>query len=246
MPLKCKIGSKWEGKYGNLEVLSYESKHKVLVRFIETGHVKFTQSANVMNGKVKDPYYKNIFGVGCVGMSNTSNPDGSIKKSYHSWRGILRRCYDEKSFIKNPTYRGVTVCEDWLCFENYEKWYDKYAREGFHVDKDFTVIGCKIYSPLTCEFIPAKINSIIGKKDITNKKLPTGVSYHTRDKIYNSKCWDGDKLVHLGDYYCPEQAREVYLDYKTNLVREVAEYYYQVGDISEVIRDNLYNFDFSD
>lgn len=237
--IRCKPDTVWEGKYGSMKVLEYTNKKRILIEFLATGHIKYTDSRSIIGGMAKDPYHKNIFNVGCAGLATTSEDDKSIKKSYHSWRGILRRCYDEKSWVKNPTYKDVKVCEEWLCFEVYEIWYNTNVVVGYHVDKDFTVVGCKLYSPETCVFIPPHINAIIGKKKITSKLLPVGVSHHSRDKIYNAKCWDGERLVHLGDFCCPEAASVVYVDFKTIQIQKAAVEAFDAGQITEVIYNNL-------
>lgn len=243
MPLKCKVGSTWEGKYGCFEILEYNSKNDVIVKFLDTGYIKATQSSSVLKGTVKDPYFKNIFGVGCVGETPTS-VNGEVKASYHTWRDMIRRCYEAETMLRNPAYVGVTVCDDWLCFANYEKWYDLHYIPTYQVDKDLTILGNRIYCPDACCFIPQRINCIIGAKSYSNKPLPTGVSFHKRDKIYNAKCWDGERLIHLGDFTCVEEACKIYVDFKTTLVRKIAHQYYTSGVITKTVYDNLYNFKF--
>lgn len=40
-----------------------------------------------------------------------------------------------------------------------ENW--KPHMEGWHLDKDILLKGNKVYSPETCAFVPAKINSLL-------------------------------------------------------------------------------------
>lgn len=243
MPLKYKKGSVYRGKYGDFEIIEYNSKQDIVVMFLNTGYIKSTQSSSILKGTVKDPYFKNIFDVGCVGETTTSL-DGVVKTSYHTWRDMIRRCYDTFTILKNPAYVGVTVCEDWLCFSNYELWYDINYIPNFQIDKDLTIIGNRVYRPEACCFLPRRLNCIIGAKSYSGKVLPTGVSLHKRDGVFNAKCWDGYRLVHLGDFSCANDAQEAYIVYKTNLVRSVADEYYKDGIINKVVYNNLCKFIF--
>ena len=47
----------------------------------------------------------------------------SNTRIYHTWRGMKRRCYDEK--IKEYKYygaRGIKVCDSWMDFEHFYEW----------------------------------------------------------------------------------------------------------------------------
>ena len=247
---KFLVGSTWEGKYGNFSILEYVGKSntlsitraKIKVKFEATGFVKWTDTKGVTGGTVKDPFFPNVMGIGYKGLADSSDSNGKVKSSYHRWYDMLDRCYTKEGLAYNPTYIDCYVCEEWLCYANYEKWFDFNYKEDCEVDKDFKVVGNKVYSPETCVFIPQRINCLIGKKKVKGKTLPTGVSYHTRDKVYNSKCWDGTRLVHLGDFYCPDEAREAYIDYKTNLIRSIVIVAYEEGTINKTVYDNLYNW----
>ncbi len=239
------IGSKWSGKYGDLLVKEYHNKHKILVQFLISGFEKYTNASAIRNGNVKDPYFPTVATVGCIG-NTTASVGGKVKTSYHTWRGMICRCYEYNK--RSQTYFGkVKVCKDWWCFENYEKWYDEYYIEGFQVDKDLTVIGAKIYSPETCCFIPNRINCIMGKKDYNTVRkhigLPVGVSYHTRDDKYTAQCFDGDKLQHFGYHDTPESAFAAYKLFKELTIRSVAKEYYKSGDINGVVYNNLINYE---
>ena len=120
---KFAVGSRWGGKYGDLVIVEYSLFKKVKVKFIKTGHEKYTNAAAIRNGTVKDPYFPSVSLVGCIG-NTTSSVNGKVKHSYHTWRGMICRCYEYSK--SSQTYFGkVEVCKDWWCFENYEKWYDE-------------------------------------------------------------------------------------------------------------------------
>lgn len=244
MPRKLLCGVVYPNKYGSFEVVEYKSKKEVTIKFCATGSVKKTNSVACLKGRVKDLYFPSVVGVGFIG-NTTSSLDGKVKNSYHVWRGMLRRCYQDTGEAK--TYFGIVkVCDEWLSFEEYEKWYDDNYIEGYEVDKDFTSPLIKIYSPDTCSFIPNKINAIIGKKKYNtvriHKGLPVGVSYHIRDNKYTSQCWDGVKLQHFGYHDNPTDAFLAYKVFKESLIKSVAKEYYQKGSISKEIYENLMSY----
>ena len=82
---------------------------------------------------------------------------------------MLRRCYDEKLHKKYPTYIDCKVCEEWLNFQNFAKWYyNNYyeiENEKICLDKDILHKGNKIYSPDNCVFVPNNINVLFVKSD---------------------------------------------------------------------------------
>ena len=56
---------------------------------------------------------------------------------YERWVSMLRRCYSPRSLEKYPTYKGCTVCEEWLTFSTFKKWMENQEWEDRHLDKDF-------------------------------------------------------------------------------------------------------------
>lgn len=238
-------GSIWDSNYGQLEILEYINKSKILIKFLNTGYERYTSASNIHSGSVRDVYYPTVVGVGFLG-ETTVSVNGKVKSSYHVWRGMLYRCYDIDNYA--PTYFNiVVVCEDWKCYAVFEKWYDENYVDGFYLDKDLTVLDCKIYSPETCCFIPNKLNCILGRKDLSkakvHKNLPVGVSYHVRDEKYTSQCFDGDKLQHFGYHDTPEEAFSVYKTFKESLLKTLAEDYYTKGIINQTVYDNLINYE---
>ena len=249
MPRKYDKGYKCSGKYGDFEVLEYVSKKRVLVRFTKTNHEKWTDTKSILAGTVKDPFFPNLHGVGCIGNTTSSlNVDGStvVKKSYTTWEHMLRRCYATNTNL-DKTYKDCSVCPEWLCFENYEVWYDANYKEGFEVDKDLKYLGNRVYSPETCTFIPSRINSMVGFKTFnsarkeSNAGLPVGVSYHKRDDVYTAQCYDGDRLVSLGYHENPDEAFSAYREFKLKMIRSISSSYYKEGVISFEIYSNLQN-----
>ena len=90
------------------------------VRFEETGYEVEAQKGNIVRGAIRDPYYPSVYGVGYMGGA-TGSEGGSEKRSYKMWNGMLRRCYKpDNPYYKNYGGRGISVCERWHSFEQYE------------------------------------------------------------------------------------------------------------------------------
>ena len=80
---------------------------------------------------------------------------------------MLSRCYSNKQQKRQSSYKGCTVCSEWLNFKNFSDWYEShfYQIEGqkMCVDKDILFKGNKIYSPQTCCIVPNEINVLFTK-----------------------------------------------------------------------------------
>lgn len=54
---------------------------------------------------------------------NRKNQGKSGTRLYSIWSGMKRRCYDNRAdSYKNYGQRGIKVCDEWMEFENFEKW----------------------------------------------------------------------------------------------------------------------------
>lgn len=133
---------------------------KIRIKFLHTGYERDVMSKEVKNGAVKDLMYPSIAGVGYIGEGYFKTRHDH-KLHYQTWLDMIKRCYKPKDDMTAKTYRGVTVCEEWHNYQNFAKWFDENYIEGFKLDKDFKVLGNKVYSPTTCVFLPAEINSFL-------------------------------------------------------------------------------------
>lgn len=147
---------------------------------------------------------------------------------------MLRRCYSEKERYKNPNYKDVTVCKEWLCFQNFaEWWHDNYYEiegEQMQLDKDILHKGNKVYNPDNCIFAPQSIN-ILFTRHIPRENLPAGVSYDKKRNKYRAHCCVKRKLIAIGNKYnTPQDAFYLgYKPFKEAYIRQVAnEYKHQI------------------
>ena len=149
--------------------------------------------------------------------------------SYTHWHSMLGRCYDPKCQAKYPTYIGCTVCQEWLLFSNFKKFYDENYKEGFVLDKDILKIGNKVYSPETCRFVPVYLNSLLIDSGAIRGDLPLGVSSlkpsiksHRINITYRARCSNGYRKPITKIFKTVEEAQEWYSITKKSIVKEQA------------------------
>lgn len=96
------------------------------------------------------------------------------KKALDRWHSMIKRCYNpnDKSY-KYYGAKGVYVCDEWLVFSNYLKWFLDHYIEGFQVDKDLS--NSNGYSPDTCMFISQEDN----KKEMHIRNNLSGEKIHS-------------------------------------------------------------------
>lgn len=170
---------------------------------------------------------KLVYGVGVNDADYAVCPkgaDGKRRKSpyYRVWTNMLTRAYDPKCHAKNPTYIGVTVCEEWHSFMAFRAWMETQDWEGKQLDKDIIVPGNKVYSPTTCAFVPCQINSLLIDCAASRGELPVGVHFHKRDKRFQANIREGSKKRYLGSFSTPEAAHLAWRKEKVRVVRTVA------------------------
>lgn len=158
----------------------YNKRNDVVVKFLdEYGAEVHTTYQHCESGKVKNPYFKSIYGVAFLGETDVkTGVNGIPTRAYRLWKDMVRRCYSGEY----PTYANVTVCERWLCFanfledlpfiENYQWWLEN-ENQRIALDKDLKQIGVenKVYSLETVMFVSQSENS----KEVRNRKGSTVV-----------------------------------------------------------------------
>ena len=151
---------------------------------------------------------------------------------YRRWRSMISRCYSKKYQEKQPTYKGCSVCDEWLRFSNFKKWMENQKWENRALDKDFLVEGDKVYSPSTCLFLPSELNKFITTNAASRGIYPLGVYYMKKPKHMvneHSKPYvsqinnQAGRNIYLGIYSTPEEAHQVYLNAKLRYCEEYLE-----------------------
>lgn len=157
-------------------------------------HGTFVQKAKThLSGcgcpKCKGENHREVLWDGAINDCGIDEP----REAYNCWYSMLSRCYNPRYLSLFPTYKGVTVCEEWHVFSNFKEWfYDPQNgyQEGCQLDKDILVKGNRVYSPDTCCFVPNEINSIFTTRPPKKSNLPMGVRLHRSGRytaMFNKK-----------------------------------------------------------
>lgn len=202
-----------------IEIIECFNKKNCTILFKNGVIIKNRQYKHIKNGQIKNPYHKSVFGVGFMGVGKYNYK--SYPKIYNTWHNMIKRCYDKKYHIKKPTYRDIKICEEWHNYQNFAKWYESNYIHGFEIDKDIICKECKIYSPITCMFIPQEINNLLIKSNSIRGKYPIGVSKY-KDK-FQASIKINSKRVFLGHLNTPEEAFQVYKMAKEAHIKKVAD-----------------------
>jgi len=141
---------------------------------------------------------------------STVNGKQVMYKPYRIWTHMLERCFSAKLHEKFPTYRGCTVCEEWLIFSNFDSWMNEQDWQGRELDKDILFQSNKLYSPATCCFISKSLNLLLNAHGAARGDLPLGVDWHKARKKYRAKICINGKNKYLGLFKTPEAAKAVY------------------------------------
>ena len=180
---------------------------------------------------------KLVYGIGINDYVGNMSIKGKALVSYKCWHAMIERCYSPILHIRRPTYIGCTVCDEWLYFSNFKKWYDENYREGFDLDKDILIEGNKIYSPETCRFVPQYINKILNKHCNHGGNLPCGISKNNNSYVARCRNGNGGRL----EKYSSDISTLIgwYSETKTSVVREVATRALEAGEIQQDVFDAL-------
>lgn len=242
---KVAVGKKFRNIKGyHFTVVDYENYNRVKIRFDEPKvSYKYTCSANILTGKIANPYHKIASGVGFMGegLYQVEN-DPKLKKVLSLWRAILKRCYESGTNKTYKTYEDCTVHEDWHNFQNFAAWYvnHEYYGFGYDLDKDLLVRGNKVYSAETCCMLPHQLNTSLPIVRGNNNERSVGV-YKNRQNKYQVAVTKDGKRVSLGVYITDVEASDVYKDFKRKVLVDLAEKWKYLVAVD--VYESLLNFE---
>lgn len=230
--------------FGDFKVVEFISTTKIAIEFCDTGTKQQVSSQQIREGSVFDPYAKTKFGVGFFGQGKYNSKDN--KKEYITWTSMLARAYSKAYKEMYPTYENVTVCENWLCFQNFAMWcnsQENFNKDSWVLEKDILLKGNKHYCPEYCRFVPHPVNSLIVKCDASRGNLPIGVSWCTTKKKFAAHVNRDGKTVFCGYHYNPMSAFLAYKVEKEKIIKEVVNRYKDCIDVD--IYKALINYEVS-
>lgn len=208
-------------KHGYVEIIAQESSVSMTVKFLDDEVLLFNiRYGEIKRGRVRHPHNKEFFGIGYLGVGKFNTVDNRI--SYNRWCNMLQRSYDKKYHEKYPTYKIVTVCDEWHNFQNFAQWvennYNSTTMKGWSLDKDLLSESNKVYSSETCCFLPQRLNTLLIY--IHNKPLVTNIKGR-----YYAKIKKGMKPFWLGVTDTEEESVLKYINEKRKYSCELLETY---------------------
>lgn len=239
-----RIGECFTNKFGDVaKIIEYIDSNHLTIEFQDEKRATITTNYNnLKKGDFKNPYGKRVFGIGYIGNAKSRNENGIKKKSYTTWFAMLQRCYKD-CFENKTTYKDCFVCDEWLCYENFEKWFDEnyYEIPGeiMNLDKDILSKNSKIYSPDTCIFVPQQINKYFTKRTPSKEGYPLGV-YKNKSGSYGARAIHTNKRI--GTFKTPEEASNAYKQIKTESLHKTTNEYKEY--IPKFIYDILISYEF--
>lgn len=114
------------------KIIDYTNRSNVKILIIENNEIRENvRYDHLKDGNVKLLYFPSVFGIGYPGEEGLTL-NYSKSKIYKTWKSMLQRCYDIKLKEKYPNYIRAKVCDDWLNYSNFKKWYENnyYEIEG--------------------------------------------------------------------------------------------------------------------
>ena len=185
-----------------------------------------------------------VCGVGINDIPNNIKPSLITQLSYHIWHHMLRRCYNQDKKMKS--YYDCRVCDDWLVFSNFHKWFTSILSEyktGYQLDKDILIKGNKVYSPETCCFVPQQINLLLVNHKRDRGEFPLGVQKQTCSENFMVRLMKYGSVEYVGTFNSVEEAFYAYKQAKEAHIKEVAQKYYDEGKITKRVYDALMRYE---
>jgi len=154
---------------------------------------------------------KPVYGVGINDAPYmTGNVQCGICPFYQAWLSMLMRCYCEKYFERQPTYRHCSVTKEWLTFSAFREWMEKQDWQDKELDKDILNPGNKIYGPEHCVFAAQDVNNLLCDSGRSRGRWPQGVHFDKARGLFMAMLSTNGKRKYLGRFPTPEQAAYVY------------------------------------
>lgn len=222
---KISVGDIYSVKGGTITVLEKKSRYEILVKHNdEHGHEMWTRQDAIEKGMVKNPFYRNVQGVGYMGVGKyVASKNYKKSEEYMAWCSMMKRGYSGSFKERQPTYNDCTICEEWSDFQVFAEWYcnqEGYGK-GFELDKDILVKGNKHYSPKTCCLVPAKINTFFTDQSSQSTSLPLGTRKNPSGSYSAIMSVEG-KQVRIGTYKTIYESVSAYSKAKGIRCKELA------------------------
>lgn len=221
--IKQTLGYKFISNEGfEFEVIEILKNNKRKIRTTQEPYYETITRTDLIDKRmVKNPYCKNICGVGYIGVGKYNSVNSKIngKDFYDTWNKMFSRCYVTGGTI----YENVEVSPEWFNFQDFMSYVEKtfpfdITSEKFVLEKDLLQLNLdkKIYSPKTTLWLPTRINSYIQNKTKANNCNSIGIYKYSDIKwvAYSSEFEKGGIPKYLGCFHTQEEAINAYREFK--------------------------------
>lgn len=176
-------------------ILEERTKGNAIIKFIESGYLNIASEQQIKSGDVS----KYVLGKAYIKCEVSNLLELFGTRVWSIWINLIRRCYSGKM----PVWDNVQICPEWDNFINFAKWHNENSIDGFEMDKDLLSKSYKIYSPITCCFIPKIINVFIKSDKIIVNSRQKGFYFtaptfgKSKNVIYSNSEKEAEKLLFM-------------------------------------------------
>ena len=155
--------------------------------------------------------------------------------AYMAWRNMIKRVFSKTYQRERPTYKLVTVCDEWRSFMSFREWWLENHVGGWQIDKDL-LSEKKLYSPETCIYVPAWLNSFTLSNESSRGDFPIGVCFCKSSSAFVVHCRNPitKKQERLGAFGDPSVAGMAWIKRKLEIAEELKPQ-------MDLIDDRIYN-----
>lgn len=147
-------------KFGHLTVIEQAGRNKhrsILWRCIcDCGNEKIYPSRKLISGRATNCGCKTTE-IKSMKASKHGITAGVKPRTFTIWNGMKARCLNPKSIsYKNYGGRGITICDEWMKFENFHKWaISSGYKDGYEIDR---IDNDGNYCPENCHWVTVSEN----------------------------------------------------------------------------------------
>ena len=226
------------GIYGKCIVIDSPDVYNIKIKFDNTNSIRVVTNYLLNHFNIKDYMFPSLCGVGYIGNSPKENRKHKLhEKADATWRNVIKRCYDIDIKEKNPSYIDATMCDEWLNYQVFLKWFEENYIDGWHIDKDLLFFGNKHYSPETCIFVPRKVNNIF-RYQKNRGGLPFGIKHNSNKIGYVAGSSCGNKVLYTNDL---DLAVDFYWVQKRIAVDKVIKLYPEFSELLDKYYEMFYD-----
>lgn len=232
-----------------MKITEYNYCDDIVIEFQDAFKARIKSTYNLFStGGIKNPNHKGKYNQ-IIGNIYPTRYNNSPLKEFKTWDRVINRVYNPKYWEDRHNYSKVKLTEEWLYYPNFYEWI--HSQENFEkfklgyrwaIDKDIlSDYKNKIYSPDTCVLVPHYVNILFTEKKINNLPLGVWISQSCKNRYAVEIKDNGGKKK---TYFChtPEEAGNIYQEYRLRHIKEIAEIAINKGDITERCYFGMLNY----